>query len=1093
MPGSFLERVRICLSVHARRLLMSPHSHGGLGPGGFYFAQTAAHAAASFPCLFEGVREGLGLRRHMGVRSAVAVVAAIVIGAGFVPLNAGPARAATGGEVVFPADVAGQPRTVIPLSAGPTGYLRYEEGRGQFWSSYSGENHIIYNDLEGPDADGTYGAGSDVVAAYRSRGMSESGEIRLYDVVAGTNSYVELPDGHQYVGTYGTTVVTYSRTSPTAAPEWHLLRLVDGAVQDTEVVGWPDGAERPLKAVTGGADGVLVQYRQGARLRPLWISLSTGEARPVGPGVSAGTASTVVSRDHVVEWTKDGKVTFYAKGTSQSGQLSVSQVKDLPYAEGDRLLGVTGQQLVVARASGAGGSTPYRLVTVPLDGGPEEALFAYGRADAMPTPDGGLLVVAGSRPDGLGVQLVRPGDGGSTTEKLVDVTPATSRPQGMSFSQGRLESLELLSDQSKGFRSRTVSVSGPLAVGDTGPAGDRGFDLADCGDGDGCPTLFATGDGRTVIMPAPNGGGAQMPSLVGPGGTEAVPLSVPGLAWFQVVDVSGRYALGRGGRTDGSDAGTVTVDLDTGTLLARMPFSGEDADLYGDRVWGAGAVAGTVAGRDARTGAVQQTVDLGTGCKAEDIKVTLHWLSWDCAGSTARGGVFDLEKKTNLTYPDPVSVLGDGYVGWRNGDDVKITDVRGGTPVPVHTYVMAGDGEREQQYAIDAGTGRLAYQRQADGDITVADLGIPASPLARIDSDVPASATLRGGVPSWAARWWLSKPAASWQLTLKNQATGATVRTLTGGEARGLVKAVWDGKDAAGRFVANGAYAWALSVKPADGQGADLTASGSVRLSGGAPVPRDFVGNDGFGDLLAFTPAGAADFRAGTGTGTGSVDAKVSGSGWTGANSVTAAVPFDDVSGDRCNDVLVRVQSGELRAYKPACGGALKSTTPFTKVGLGWNVYDALTSPGDLTGDGRADVIARETSTGYLYLYESRGAGVFKARVKIGTGWKGYLLAGAGDVTGDGRGDLLARDAAGVLWRYAGTGKGTLAARVKVGGGWQVYNSLVGVGDLSGDGKADLLARDTSGVLWSYRGDGKGLFSARARVGGGWQTYRTLS
>ncbi|WP_328895297.1 FG-GAP-like repeat-containing protein [Streptomyces sp. NBC_00236] len=1029
----------------------------------------------------------------MGVRNAVAVVAAIVVGAGFVPLNAGPARAAAGTEVVFPADVAAQPRTVIPLSAGPTGYLRYEEGRGQFWSTYSGENHIIYNDLEGPEADGTYGAGADVVAAYRSRGAGQTGEIRLFDVAAGRNSYLALPVGHEYVGTYGTTVVTHSRTSPTAAPEWHLLRLVNGSVQDTEVVGWPEGAERPLKAVTGGADGVLVQYGRGAVLRPLWISLSTGVARPVGPDVPVGSASTVVSRDHVVEWTKDGKATVYAKdSTSQSGPLAVSQVVGLPYAEGDRLLGLAGDQLVVARASGQGGSTPYRLVTVPLDGGPEKAIFAYGRADAMPTPDGGLLVVAGSTPDGLGVQLIRSGAGGPTVGKLTDVTPATSRPHDLSFSQGTLESLEFLPDQLKGFRSRTVSVSGPLAVTGTGPAGDRGFDLADCGDSEGCPTLLATGDGRSVIMPSPNGGGDQMPSLVGPGGAEAVPLSVPGLSSFHVEDVSGRYALGRGSRADGSHAGFVTVDLDTGTLLASMPFSGEYADLYGDRVWGAGAVAGTVVSRDARTGTVKETVDLGSGCKAEDIKVTSHWLSWDCAGLPARGGVFDLEKKTNLTHLDPVSVLGDGFVGWRNGDDVRITDVRGATPVPVHTYSMAGDGEREQQYAIDTGTGRIAYQREADGDITVADLGIPASPMARIDSDVPASATVRGGVPSWAARWWLSKPAASWQLTLKSRATGATVRTLVGGEARGSVKAVWDGKDAAGRFVANGAYDWRLSAKPADGQGADLTASGSVKLSGSAAVLRDFVGNDGFGDLLAFTSAGVADFRGGTGDGTGAVHAKVSGSGWTGANTVTAAVPFGDVNGDRCNDVLVRVKSGELRAYKPSCGGALKPTTAFTKIGLGWNIYDALTSPGDLTGDGRADVIARETSTGYLYLYEQTSAGAFKARVKIGTGWKGYLLAGAGDLNGDGRGDLLARDAAGVLWRYAGTGKGTLAARVKVGGGWQVYNSLVGVGDVSGDGKADLLARDTAGVLWSYRGDGKGLFGYRAKVGGGWQMYSRL-
>ncbi|MGQ4487204.1 FG-GAP-like repeat-containing protein [Streptomyces sp. SAS_281] len=1031
------------------------------------------------------------MRRHVGVRSSVAVVAALVIGAGFVPLDAAPARAATGDEVVFPADVAAQPRTVIPLSAGPTGYLRYEEGRGQFWSSYSGENHIIYNDLEGPDADGTYGAGADVVAAYQSWGMAGPGRIRLYDAAAGTNSYLELPVGHEYVGTYGTTVVTYSRTSPTAAPSWHLLRLVNRAVQDTEVVGWPDGAERPLKAVTGGADGVLVRYGQGARLRPLWISLTTGEARPVGPDVSAATASTVVSRDHVVEWTKDGKVTFYAKDASQSGPLLVSQVKDLPYAEGDRLLGVTGQRLVVARASGQGGSTPYRLVTVPLDGGPEEALFAYGRADAMPTPDGGLLVVAGSRPDGLGVQLIRPGDGGPATDKLVDITPATSRPQEMSFSQGRLESLELLPDQSKGFRSRTVSVSGPLAVGGTGPAGDRGFDLADCGDSDGCPTLYATGDGRTVIMPAPGGDRPQMPSLVGPGGTEAVPLSVPGLARFQVRDVSGRYALGGGGSTDGDDTGLVTVDLDTGTLLANMTFGGEDADLYGDQVWGAGTVAGTVVGRDARTGAVRQTVDLGTGCRAESIKVTSHWLSWDCAGSPARGGVFDLEKKTNLTHLDPVSVLGDGYVGWRNGDDVKITDVRGSTPVPVHTYTMAGDGEREQKYAIDTGTGRIAYQRQADGDITVADLGVPASPLTRIDSDVPASASLRGGIPSWTARWWLSKPAASWQLTLKNRTTGATVRTLTGGEARGLITAAWDAKTASGAYAPNGSYTWTLTAAPADGQGAALTTSGTLELTGGAAVARDFVKADGFGDLLAFTSAGQADWRAGTGTGTGRVEDKVSATGWTDENTVTAAVPFEDISGDRCNDVLVRTKAGELRAYTPACGAALKPSTPYKKIGTGWNMFDALTSPGDMSGDGRADLLGR-TPTGDLYFYKGKGNGLFEPRVKIGYGWQGYLLAGTGDMNGDGKGDLVARDRSGNVWRYPATGEGTLGTRTKIGYGWTMYDTMVGSGDLNGDGIADLLARDTSGVLWSYRGDGKGALAARTKVGGSWQMYTRL-
>ncbi|MEV0785944.1 FG-GAP-like repeat-containing protein [Streptomyces sp. NPDC050423] len=283
-----------------------------------------------------------------------------------------------------------------------------------------------------------------------------------------------------------------------------------------------------------------------------------------------------------------------------------------------------------------------------------------------------------------------------------------------------------------------------------------------------------------------------------------------------------------------------------------------------------------------------------------------------------------------------------------------------------------------------------------------------------------------------------------------------------------------------------------VTAKPADGQGAALTTSGTVKLSGGAAVPRDFVGNDGFGDLLAFTPAGVADWRAGTGTGTGRVETKVSGSGWTGANTATATVPFEDVSGDRCNDVLVRMKSGELRTYKPACGAALKPTTAYTKIGTGWNMFNSLTSPGDMTGGGRADLLGR-TPEGDLYLYRGKGDGFFEPWVKIGWGWQKYLLAGTGDLDGDGRGDLLARDGSGVVWRYPATGEGTFGTRVQVGYGWTMYDSMVGAGDLNGGGRADLLARDTSGALWSYRGDGKGGLAARVKVGGGWQMYSQLS
>uniref|UniRef100_UPI0020B8F388 FG-GAP-like repeat-containing protein n=1 Tax=Streptomyces sp. AC627_RSS907 TaxID=2823684 RepID=UPI0020B8F388 len=88
------------------------------------------------------------------------------------------------------------------------------------------------------------------------------------------------------------------------------------------------------------------------------------------------------------------------------------------------------------------------------------------------------------------------------------------------------------------------------------------------------------------------------------------------------------------------------------------------------------------------------------------------------------------------------------------------------------------------------------------------------------------------------------------------------------------------------------------------------------------------------------------------------------------------------------------------------------------------------------------------------------------------------------DLSGDGRADLVARDGSGVLWLYRGTGDASApyAARLRVGGGWGAYGLLTSSGDVSGDGRADLVARDGSGVLWLYRGTGDASAPYAARL-----------
>ncbi|MEU9857456.1 VCBS repeat-containing protein [Streptomyces sp. NPDC047974] len=164
--------------------------------------------------------------------------------------------------------------------------------------------------------------------------------------------------------------------------------------------------------------------------------------------------------------------------------------------------------------------------------------------------------------------------------------------------------------------------------------------------------------------------------------------------------------------------------------------------------------------------------------------------------------------------------------------------------------------------------------------------------------------------------------------------------------------------------------------------------------------------------------------------------------------------------------------------------------------GGGWGSYNHVFGPGDLNGDGKGDLLARDRS-GVLYLQRGNGEGTgFASRIRIGSGWASYnRLIGAGDVSGDGRADILARDASGVLWLYKGTGVSTrpFETRYRIGAGWNTYRQIVAPGDVDGDGRADLLATTSGGTLYRYHSTAtRGVFAPRAEVGGGWQVYSHL-
>ncbi|MFE2535224.1 trypsin-like serine protease [Streptomyces sp. NPDC059371] len=157
----------------------------------------------------------------------------------------------------------------------------------------------------------------------------------------------------------------------------------------------------------------------------------------------------------------------------------------------------------------------------------------------------------------------------------------------------------------------------------------------------------------------------------------------------------------------------------------------------------------------------------------------------------------------------------------------------------------------------------------------------------------------------------------------------------------------------------------------------------------------------------------------------------------------TRIIAPGDVTGDALPDLLSVDSAGAMWEYPGKGNGTFSARI---QVRTGWNQYNSIRANGDFTGDGKADLIARTGSGSYVYLYKGTGktgSDAFSSRIKVRT-WADYNAFDApGDVTGDGKADFLARTPGGTLYLYPGTGKATteiFATRISVGTDFKQYD-----------------------------------------------------
>jgi len=201
-----------------------------------------------------------------------------------------------------------------------------------------------------------------------------------------------------------------------------------------------------------------------------------------------------------------------------------------------------------------------------------------------------------------------------------------------------------------------------------------------------------------------------------------------------------------------------------------------------------------------------------------------------------------------------------------------------------------------------------------------------------------------------------------------------------------------------------------------------------IRLVGNwdGAVGTDIIARDtATGDLWLYPSAGGGRFGT----------HRVIGTGWGIFSHIFSP---GDWTGDGHPDLLaVRHDDRTMWLY---AGDGRGSFTGWWRVGQGWGGYDGFVATGDWDGNAVVDFLVRDTASGALKLYSGNGAGGWGQSAVVGTGWRAFTgLLGPGDWSGDGNADVLARGADGRLILYRGNGRGGwITPYPTVGTGWGI-------------------------------------------------------
>ncbi len=197
------------------------------------------------------------------------------------------------------------------------------------------------------------------------------------------------------------------------------------------------------------------------------------------------------------------------------------------------------------------------------------------------------------------------------------------------------------------------------------------------------------------------------------------------------------------------------------------------------------------------------------------------------------------------------------------------------------------------------------------------------------------------------------------------------------------------------------------------------------------------MNGDGRADLVARSASnGRLWLYPGNGRGGLGKAVLIGNGGW---NVMTSITGVGDFNGDGKADLVAVERGGKIWLYPGTGKGPLGKRV---QIGNPSTIRQMMTGVGDVDGDRKPDVVTIDSKDGSLWLFSGNGKGGWGRFTKLGRGWGAMSdLAGVGDVNGDGKADLLAINrTTGKLLLYPGTGKAGFGRGMQVGSGWSGYD-----------------------------------------------------